>query len=402
MENKVEIGRGRTILVAGGGIGGLAAASSFANLGFKVRVYEQAEDFREVGAGVQIGPNGARALEQLGLLPQFGKWAWRPPALAMRDAFTGNDIVRIPLNERFIQRFLHPYSVIHRADLLGILLEACKAHPAVELSNSARVDAIEEIGGKVQIRLNDGSKVDGDALIGADGLRSSVRRELIGDGNPPPPKYIVYRGVVPRDRIPDEIWSPEVVMWTGPNADFVHYPLRSGEIFNLVVTFKASRELDPTDISGSRDEMCAPYADFHPTVHRMLDQMTPDRKWMVTDREPKRGWSRGPITLIGDAAHPMLQYMAQGACQALEDVAQLISDVTASAGDLTPAFTTYAEKRYLRTARVQFSARQMIEMCQVSGVLADLRAKYFGGRTEQQLYDGVAWLYSPHQGERFA
>lgn len=397
-----ELGKGRSILVAGGGIGGLAAAAGFANMGFKVQVFEQADDFREVGAGVQIGPNGSRALQQLGLLKDFNKWAWRPPELLMRDAFSGDDIVRIPLGDEFVSRFDHHYAVIHRADLLGLLLEECRRNPNINLTTSSRVEDIEEGSKGVAVRLADGSRHEADALIGADGLRSSVRRHIVNDGQPPAPKYIVYRGVVPREKIPDDIWQPQVVMWTGPNADFVHYPLRSGELFNLVVTFKADRTLDPTDISGSRDEMCKPYDGFHPTVHRMLELLPADRKWMVTDRTPVKGWSRGPMTLIGDAAHPMLQYMAQGACQALEDVAQLMDDVVATSGNLPTAFEQYADKRYLRTARVQFSARQMIEMCQVSGLLADLRAKYFGGRSPKQLYDGLAWLYSPHPGERFS
>lgn len=397
-----EVGKSRNVLIVGGGIGGLAGAHGLASLGFQVQVFEQAEDFREVGAGIQIAPNGSRALQQLGLLCEFNKWSWKPPALVMRDAFDGETVVRIGLGDEFVGRFEHPYAVIHRADLLGFLLEACRRNPSINLVTNARVDEIEELGRGVRIRLADGRLFEGDALIGADGLRSVVRRHIMNDGPPPPPKYIVYRGVVPRDRVPDDIWAPEVVMWTGPNADFVHYPLRSGELFNLVVTFKANHDLDPMDIAGSREEMTAPYAGLHPTINRLLELLPADRKWMVTDRTPTRGWSRGAIAVLGDAAHPMLQYMAQGACQALEDVAQLVEEVRATSGDLASAFELYAEKRYLRTARVQFSARQMIELCQVSGLLADLRAKHFGSRTQQQLHDGIAWLYSPHPGERFS
>lgn len=396
-----DVGRSRKILIVGGGIGGLAAASGLADLGFQVQVFEQAEDFREVGAGIQIAPNGSRALQQLGLLKEFDKWSWKPGALVMRDAFDGDDIVRIGLSEEFVGRFEHPYAVIHRADLLGLLLEACRKNPRINLATNSRVEKIEEVGQGVRISLADGQIVDGDALIGADGLRSVVRSHVINDGPPPAPKYIVYRGVVSREQVPDDVWAPEVVMWTGPGADFVHYPLRSGELFNLVVTFKADHQLDPTDISGSREEMMAPFANFHPNVHRLLDLLPADRKWMVTDRTPTRAWSRGAISVLGDAAHPMLQYMAQGASQALEDVATLVEQIRATAGELPAAFEQYAERRYLRTARVQFSARQMIELCQVSGLLADLRAEYFGARTQQQLHDGIAWLYSPHSGERF-
>lgn len=397
-----DVGRGRTVLIAGGGIGGLSAAASLAGLGFRVKIFEQADDFREVGAGIQVGPNGIRAIKSLGLLPQVNEFTWHPSALIMRDAFDASDICRIPLGERFRQRFHEPYAVIHRADLLGVLLQACRDNPLIELSTCARLAHIDELNQGVRITLEDGRRFEGDLLIGADGLRSVVRQTIIGDGAPRPPRYVVYRGVIERHLVPDSIWEPDVVMWTGPDADFVHYPLRRGELFNLVVTFKAQADLDPFDIAGSRDEMCAPYENFHPTVRTLLQLLPADRKWLVTDRAPMHGWSQGRATLIGDAAHPMLQYMAQGACQALEDVAQLIDELRAQPDDLPVALLSYAGKRYHRTARVQFSARQMIELCQVSGALADLRARYFRERSAEQLYDGLAWLYSPLPNERFA
>lgn len=396
-----DVGRGRRVLVVGGGIGGLAIAYGMANLGFRVQILEQATDFREVGAGIQIGPNGSRALESLGLLSRVNAYMWHPPALIMRDAFDGSDICRIPLDGNFLKRFEHPYAVVHRADLLMALLDACRESPSIELLTSARVLDVEESREGVQLHMAGGQVFSGDLLIGADGLRSVVRQKVVGDGPPLPPRYVVYRGVVPTALVPDECWSPDVVMWNGPGADFVHYPLRSGELFNLVVTYKADAGLDPADISGNRAEMCAPYKDFHPTVRRLLELLTAERRWTVTDREPVTGWSRGPMTLIGDAAHPMLQYMAQGACQALEDVVELLAQVNSSPDDIRGALEAYARKRYFRTARVQFSARQMIEVCQVSGALADLRARYFGGRSAEQLHEGLAWLYSPLAGEYF-
>lgn len=389
-------------MIAGGGIGGLSAAASLARLGFRVKIFEQADDFREVGAGIQVGPNGVRAIKNLGLLPQVSEFTWLPPALVMRDAFDASDICRIPLDDRFRQRFQEPYAVIHRADLLGVLLQACRENPQIELFTSSRLAQVDELDERVRITLEDGRRIDGDLLIGADGLRSVVRQTIIGDGAPRPPRYVVYRGVVERHRVPDALWEPEVVMWTGPDADFVHYPLRRGELFNLVVTFKSPIDLDPFDIAGSYDDMRAPYESFHPTVRTLLEMVPVERKWLVTDRAPMHGWSQGHATLIGDAAHPMLQYMAQGACQAIEDVAQLVDELRAQPDDLPAALNTYAGKRYHRTARVQFSARQMIELCQVSGALADLRAKYFRERSAEQLHDGLAWLYSPLAGERFA
>ncbi|WP_172415163.1 FAD-dependent monooxygenase [Comamonas thiooxydans] len=398
MENTV--GRDRRVLIAGGGIGGLAAGAALANLGFRITILEQAEDFKEVGAGVQIAPNGVRALGRLGLMDRINTFAWRPNALVMRDAVDASDILRIPLGERFIERFDEAYRVIHRADLLAVLLEACKQNPRVRLETSARVLAVDD-GPEVALHLADGRTLRGEILIGADGLRSVVRQTLIGDGAPRPPRYIVYRGVIPRSELPDDLWESEVVMWTGPDADFVHYPLRTGELFNLVATFKASKDLSEESIAGSREDLMAPYIQFHPSVQRMLALLNTERRWMVTDREPVSGWSRGSITLIGDAAHPMLQYMAQGACQALEDVVRLVDEVQAQPEDIPAAFSAYAEGRYRRTARVQFSARQLIEVCQVGGVMAEVRRSYFSQRSDEQKFESLAWLYSDRAGEKF-
>jgi len=395
-----SVGRDRRVLIAGGGIGGLAAGAALAKLGFRVTILEQAEDFREVGAGVQIAPNGVHSLARLGLMDRINTYAWRPNALVMRDAVDASDILRIPLGERFLERFDEAYRVIHRADLLAVLLEACRQDERVQLQTNARAIGFEQ-GSQISLHLADGRRLQGDILIGADGLRSVVRQSIIGDGAPRPPRYIVYRGVIPRAELPAELWEPEVVMWTGPDADFVHYPLRTGELFNLVATFKASKDLSEASIAGSREDLMAPYVNFHPSVQRMLALLNTERRWMVTDREPVSGWSRGPVTLIGDAAHPMLQYMAQGACQALEDVVRLVDEVRAQPEDIPAAFAAYADGRYRRTARVQFSARQLIEVCQVGGVMAEVRKTYFGQRSDEQKYESLAWLYSVRPEEKF-
>lgn len=389
------------VLVAGGGIGGLAVAVGLSRLGFRVGIFEQAEDFREVGAGVQLGPNGIRALLRLGFREEVERYAWRPGALVMRDALSGDEITRLPLTDGFVQRFREHYCVIHRADLLMMLIEKCKADPAIQLRTSARVVSFAEDGAGVSIELSNGQRARGVALIGADGLRSVVRQGIVNDGPPRPAHHVVYRGVVPRNLIPDELWSPDVVMWSGPKADFVHYPLRRGELFNLVATFRSDRELDPTDIQGSREEMMKPFQGYRSEVGRLLELLTAERKWSVTDREPIKNWSRGRVTLLGDAAHPMLQYLAQGACQALEDAVQLSDEVERRPEDLESAFQAYANARYLRTARVQITARYFIDVCQAGGMFAEVRAKVFARRSLEQAYDGVAWLYSPDETQAF-
>ena len=387
--------------VAGGGIGGLSIAYALAELGHEIEVLEQAADFSEVGAGVQLGPNGVRALRALGLEERITAFSWQPDGLHMRDGYDGSDVVRLPTGSDFADRYDAPYFVIHRADLLEILLTACRDHPAINLRNGARIAGYAEGSGQVVVKVDGSDPVNADAVIGADGLRSAIRSQITGDGEPPLPRHVVYRGVVPRDMIADHLWSPSVTMWVGHDADFVHYPLRRGELFNLVVTFRADRELDPGDVSGSYEDMCAPFKGFAAEVHELLELVPHDRRWLVTDRAPTAAWASGRAVLLGDAAHPMLQYMAQGACQALEDTVAL-RDCLTSAETIEQAFTDYAAQRYRRTARVQLTARQFIDICQGDSVLADVRKRFYEDRTVGQLYDGLDWLYSPEAGRRFA
>lgn len=384
-----------TILIAGGGIGGLAAAVGLARLGFRLEVFEQAEDFHEVGAGVQLGPNGTRALAALGLKAQVDRYSWQPDALVMRDAFNAEDIYRLPLRDGFLRRFGEAYRVIHRADLMELLLEECRRFPSIALHTGSRAAGFEDHGNEVTLTLEDGRQAQGIALIGADGLRSVVRQGIVGDGQPRPPQLVVYRGVIPRRELPDVLWSPDVIMWAGPGADFVQYPLRSGELFNLVATFLPEPGLDLNDLRGNRDELMRPYRGYRPEVQRLLELLTVERKWLVTDRAPVRNWARGRATLLGDAAHPMLQYMAQGACQAIEDAVQLTQEVERNHNDLASAFRAYSDARHDRTARVQLGARRFVQVCQARGRFALARARYFQWRTADQAFDRLTWLYRP-------
>ncbi|MGI6855891.1 FAD-dependent monooxygenase [Mesorhizobium sp. 1B3] len=388
------------ILVVGGGIGGLAVAFVLAGMGHQVRVFEQAPNFEEVGAGVQLGPNGVRALDEIGLRAELERCAWTPAALMMRNGYSAIDDISLPLTDCFVERFGNPYLVVHRADLLQLLLDACAGSPLIELNTGAQVVAVGQRDDGVVLSFADGTTAGGAALIGADGLRSVVRKKIVGDGDPPPPRLVVYRSVISRDKIPDELWSANVVMWSGTRADFVHYPLRRGELFNLVATFEPDYDLDPTAIGGSREDLLKPYLDFSPGVKQLLELVDVSRRWMVTDREPVERWSDGRIVLLGDSAHPMLQYMAQGACQALEDVVQLGREVASSPADLESAFSRYAKARYLRTARVQAAARYFVDVCQAGPVLSQVRKTYFDRAPVAQIYDDLAWLYAPGD-ERF-
>jgi len=381
------------ILISGGGIGGLITAYALARQGFPVRLFEQSPEFREVGAGIQLGPNIFRVLEKIGLKDAVLADAHRPPAQEMRDALTGKLIVRIPLEEDFFQRFGEPYAVTHRADIHGTFLKACQNSNLVTLETSRRVDSFEDTGKGVTVTLENGQKAEGRALIGCDGMWSKIRERIVGDGKPRVSGHIAYRAVLKREDVPKDLWRPEVVLWAGPRTHLVHYPLRRGELYNLVAVFHSDHYEEGWNAEGSKDLLWQHFKGQRPEVLRMLERIETWRMWVLCDREPVKNWTLGRVTLLGDAAHPMLQYLAQGACMATEDAVLLAEKARAHPDDLPAAFNAYTQDRYLRTARVQIMARVYGDFYHARGVTAELRDITLSGRTPQQSYDGIAWLY---------
>jgi salicylate hydroxylase len=390
-------GREAPFVIAGGGIGGLAAALALARKGFAIRVLEQASEFREVGAGIQLGPNIFRALKRLGLREAVLADAWQPEALEMRDALDGHLVTRMPLNtEVFSARFGEPYAVTHRADIHGSILSACRDSNLINLislETSRRVVEFEDDADGVTVALDDGERVRGRALIGADGLWSRIRERLLGDGPPRVSGHIAYRAVLRRDEVPEDLWKPDVVLWAGPKTHLVHYPLRRGELFNLVAVFHSDRYEEGWNAVGDIDELMRWFKGQRPEVMRLLDKIETWRMWVLCDREPVKDWSRGRVALMGDAAHPMLQYLAQGAAMAVEDAVRIADEAERNPDDLPAAFRAYQQARYLRTGRVQLMARVYGEFYHARGVTAELRDIMLGGRTPEQAYDGMAWLY---------
>src|SRR5689334_13226307 len=373
-------GQDLPFLVAGGGIGGLVTAYALASKGFPVRVFEQAPEFKELGAGIQLGPNVFRALERIGLKADMLTDAWIPEKLQMRDALTGEEITTVPLGEPFVARFKQPYAVTHRADIHGVYLKACQGSNLISLENSRRVDDFTDHGHRVTIRLKNGEEAEGRALIGCDGA-------------PRISGHIAYRAVLKREEVPDELWRPDMMLWVGPKTHFVHYPLRRGQLYNLVAVFHSDRYVEGWNAEGAKDELFARFAGQRPEVLRLLERIETWRMWVLCDREPIKEWTKGRVTLLGDAAHPMLQYLAQGACMATEDAVCLAEKVAAAPDDVPGAFHAYQQQRYLRTGRVQIMARVYGEFYHARGVAAELRYAALHGRTAQESYDGMAWLY---------
>jgi salicylate hydroxylase len=381
------------ILISGGGIGGLVAAYALARQGFPVRLFEQSTEFREVGAGIQLGPNIFRVLDKIGLKDAVLADVHRPPAQEMRDALTGKLITNIPLDAAFVKRFGQPYAVTHRADIHGTFLKACQGNNLISLETSRRVDAFEQHGDHVTVTLEGGEQAEGCALIGCDGMWSKIRERIVGDGKPRVSGHIAYRAVLKREDVPADLWRPDVVLWAGPRTHFVHYPLRRAELYNLVAVFHSDRYEEGWNEVGSADLLWEHFKGQRPEVLRMLERIETWRMWVLCDREPVKDWSKGRVTLLGDAAHPMLQYLAQGACMATEDAVVLAEKVAAAPHDLSAAFAAYQQERYLRTARVQIMARVYGEFYHARGVTAELRDLAISGRSAEQAYDGIAWLY---------
>jgi 2-polyprenyl-6-methoxyphenol hydroxylase-like FAD-dependent oxidoreductase len=387
-------GQALPVLVAGGGIGGLAAAYALALKGVPVRVLEQAPEFREIGAGIQLGPNVFRALEKLGLKDQVLADVHRPPAIEMRCALSGERVTRIPLDDpRFYARFGQPYAVIHRHDIHGVLLRACQGSNLVTLENNRTLQDFEQDNDGVTVTLQSGEHVRGRALVGCDGMWSRVREKVVGDGKPLVSGHIAYRAVLKHDQVPKDLWSPDMTLWAGPRTHLVHYPLRRGEIYNLVAVFHSKRYVEGWNAEADAEELWAHFKGQRPEVLRMLERIETWRMWVLCDREPAKDWSQGRVTLLGDAAHPMLQYLAQGACMATEDAVSLAEKVGEQPDDLPAAFRAYVQQRYLRTARVQIMARVYGDFYHARGPAAELRNQLLSPRTPEQSYDSMAWLY---------
>ena len=383
----------KPFIIVGGGIGGLGAALALAQKGFAVHVLEQAAEFKEIGAGIQLGPNVFTPFKKLGLRERILQDVAIPTGLEMRDALNGELITRMPLGEDLKRRFGDTYAVIHRADLHNIILDACRAQKNITLETQARVMDFDDKGGEVVVTMEDGRTIVGAAMIGADGLWSKTRQKLVGDGKPRVSGHIAYRAVLKREDVPADLWHPDVVLWAGPRTHLVHYPLRRGELYNLVAVFHSDHYVEGWDQAGDPALLHQHFKGQVPQVLRMLEKIDVWKMWVLCDREPVKDWSKGRATLLGDAAHPMLQYLAQGACMALEDAVCLAEKIEAKPNDISAALLDYQNARYLRTSRVQLMARVYGEAYHARGPIAELRNNMLRARTPEQAIEGIAWLY---------
>ncbi len=383
-----------TILIAGGGIGGLAAAIGLAQKGIASTVLERSATLGEIGAGIQLGPNAFHAFDYLGVGDAARAMAVYIDSLRLMDAMTGDEITRIPLDDAFRARFKNPYAVVHRGEMHGVFLRACQAHPLVSLRTDAGVTGYDQDGDRVTAHLADGTRITGRALIGADGLWSKVRAQMVGDGAPRVSGHTTYRSVIPTDQMPEDLRWNAATLWAGPKCHIVHYPLSGWKQFNLVVTYHNDA---PEPVAGkpvSHAEVRRGFDHIAPVAQQIIDKGADWKMWVLCDRDPILGWTEGRVALLGDAAHPMLQYFAQGACMAMEDAVALSHCVAAMPDDLTGALIRYQDMRRLRTARVQLQSREIGQhVYHPAGAHAELRNAVMRAKTPADWYDTIDWLY---------
>jgi salicylate hydroxylase len=380
------------ILVAGGGIGGIAAALALVRRGFDVKVIEQSAQLGEIGAGIQLGPNAFAAFDALGIGPIARSRAVYIDEMVMHDALDETLVGRIPTGEAFRRRFGNPYAVIHRADVHRSLLEGAQATGHIELATSTQVQRVESDDDGVTVIDARGGRHRGLALVGADGVKSAVRRQYVGD-EARVSGHVVYRAVVERDEFPEDLRWNAASIWVGPDCHLVHYPLRGGEQYNVVVTFHSRQPEQWSVREGSRDEVQGYFEGICAKARQLIDLPKDWKRWATADREPIGQWTFGRVALLGDAAHPMLQYLAQGACMAMEDAVTLGEALRVHDNDFARAHALYQRSRVARTARVVLSAREMGRIFHAKDVERLVRNDLWKGRTPERFYDALEWLY---------
>jgi 3-hydroxybenzoate 6-monooxygenase len=363
------------LLIVGGGIGGLGAALAAGRRGFDVTVLERAPEFVEIGAGLQLAPNATRVLKGLGVLDSVLDVGVLPDRIVLASAVSGDELTSLDLRN-FDQLYGGPYVVIHRSDLLAILHQACVSEPNIELcpgQSVVEVDPVGSAGGGVHVRCAEGSEHVADALVGADGLHSTIRK-LVDQSEPIFPGYVAYRGALPLEQVAAPTTTNDVVAFIGPGMHFVQYPLRRHTLYNQVAVFRSQRWLDGRDDWGTPEEL---------DVRTALTSIQRNARWPMYDREPLDSWQAGRSVLLGDAAHPMLQYLAQGACQALQDgsaLAQSLATARENHSDVESALAAYQQQRIGPTARVQRQARVWGDLWHADGLLESLRDVYLRDR----------------------
>jgi 2-polyprenyl-6-methoxyphenol hydroxylase-like FAD-dependent oxidoreductase len=383
----------RPVLIAGGGIGGLSTAIALARAGFNSTVLERSSFTEESGAGIQLGPNATRLLRELGILDAIASSAFTPEAIFLFDGVSGRKLATIPLGAHAERRYGAPYLTLHRADLHAGLRASADALAPVTLTSGFDVAGIEASDETVAVANIDGTMAEGAALVGADGLWSTVRNAVAPDAQLHFSGATAFRALLPLSGLPSPFSAPVVGLWLGPKAHLVHYPVRGGEALNVVAVIEGGGEAQGWNREGDRDSLLSGFTRWCKESKSLLEGVGAWRAWSLYRLSPLASWSQGPITLLGDAAHPVLPYLAQGAALAIEDAATLADALAAERHDPASAFARYEAVRRPRATRLQRTSRRFGWIYHVQGPARFARNLVLASRDEETALDRFDWLY---------
>jgi 3-hydroxybenzoate 6-monooxygenase len=380
-------------LIVGGGIGGLTTALALARNGLSSTVLERSAFADETGAGIQLGPNATRALAELGVLATITAAAFTPDNLRLFDGLSGTSLASVPLGRVAEERYGAPYLTLHRADLHASLLAACQAHNAIELRNEFEAAEAEILAEPVIVRGADGTQVEGSVLVAADGLWSSLRDRIAPNADLRFSGATAWRALLPRSEVPAPFAAPEVGLWLGPRAHLVHYPVRSGKDLNVVAVVEGGSAKQGWSRRAEADVLLPIFDRWATPAKALLETIKTWRCWSLFRLKPLPHWTEGRMALLGDAAHPVLPYLAQGAALAIEDAITLAASLKACGGDPASAFPRYQSLRMERAARVQAQAARFGRIYHLRGPAAFARNFLLERRRPESLLQSFDWLY---------
>lgn len=383
---------GKSIAIAGAGIGGLTAALALARLGHHISVFEQAPVLQEIGAGIQMGPNAFKLFEVIGIRGALDKVAVFPERYQINDLRTGEPLTHIPYGQSCIKHFGYPYGVVHRHDLHSILVDASR-RAGVDIILRSRVKGFDPEGASVVVHCEDDASRRFDALVGADGINSRIRAQMRrGEADPIAPGLLAARAVLQIGQVPENLRHPQITIWLGPDCHLICYPLRAGELFNLAAVFAS--DADPASPDWSmRKEIARAFAELTPEIAPLLSFLEEKVYRAATERVPITTWAEGSVALLGDAAHAMTQNLAQGGCMAIEDAIVLADAMAQHPDNIPAAFQHYSDIRAPRATHVQYVARQIGDVLHLRGAERDARNVILRARTPDDNLVFFSWLY---------
>lgn len=384
------------VLIAGGGIGGLSTAIALARRGIDATLLERSDFAEESGAGIQLGPNATRALRALGVLEAIEALSFRPEELILYDGLSGGKLASMPLGGAIEERYGAPYLTLHRADLHAGLLACARKLAAVELREGFAVTEVDALADGVVAKSSDGAETDGSCLIGADGLWSDVRGLVALQARLRFAGATAWRALLPRNGLASPFDAPHVGLWLGPRAHLVHYPVRGGKELNVVAVVEGGEAKQGWNRRAQAADLAA-FAGWASPARELLGAIASWRCWSLYRLPKLRSWTRGRMALLGDAAHPVLPYLAQGAALAIEDAVTLASCLEACPGDASLALSRYESLRHQRTASVQAQASRFGHLYHFRGLLAHARNVVLSRRSPDGLLAGFDWLYGPKE-----